>query len=216
MGYNEFLKSELLSAFEEGSLEIDGINIDEGIKNSGSEDLFFSLLGDFYKLVDLKSAKIEHCIKENDVQGYTVEVHGLKNTTRMLGALELSNKFYQLELLGKANKWEAICRNTPEVLEQFRNYKEILEEYIDTSDNGVKIVSLAVIERVLRRLYEAADGFDMDAVDAAMRELESFIIPLELSPLIEQLSVFVSDVALEDVLRISKEAIHVIQEKKEE
>lgn len=216
MGYNEFLKSELLSAFEDGSLEIDGLNIDEGIKNSGSKELFFNLLGDFYKLVDMKSSKIEHCIKENDIRGYTVEVHGLKNTTRMLGALELSEKFYQLELLGKSNEWEDICRNTPEVLEQFRNYKSVLEEYVDTSDNGVKLVSLSVIERTLRRLYEAADGFDIDAVDSSMHELETFIIPLELGPLIEQLSIFVSDVAWEEVLRISKEAIRVIQEKKEE
>lgn len=216
MGYNEFLKSELLFAFEEGNLVIEGINIEEGIKNSGSKELFFNLLGDFYKLVDLKSTKIERCIKEEDIRGYTIEVHGLKNTTRMIGALDLSERFYQLEVLGKSDKWESICRNTPEVLEQFRNYKTILQNYIDTSDNGVKLVSLSVIERVLRALYEAADKFDIDVVDASMRELESFIIPIELSPLIEQLSVLVSDVALEEVLRISKEALTIIREKKEE
>lgn len=216
MGYNEFLKSELLSAFEEGNLIIEGIDIEEGIKNSGSKELFFNLLGDFYKLVDLKSTLIERFIKEEDIRGYTVEVHGLKNTTRMIGALELSERFYQLELLGKSNKWEAICRNTPEVLVQFRNYKETLHRYVDTSDNGVKLVSLSVVEKSLKRLFDAADSFDMDTVDGMMRELESYIIPLDLVPLLEQLSVFVADVALEDVLRVSKDALSVIQKKKEE
>ncbi len=41
--------------------EIEGLDVAEGIKNSGSFELFTNLLGDFYKLIDLKSTKIEKC-----------------------------------------------------------------------------------------------------------------------------------------------------------
>ena len=36
---------------------IEGLNVEEGVKNSGSLELFINLLGDFYKLIDMKSYK---------------------------------------------------------------------------------------------------------------------------------------------------------------
>ncbi len=42
---------------------IEGLDVAEGIKNSGSLQLFTNLLGDFYKLIDLKSTKIENVLQ---------------------------------------------------------------------------------------------------------------------------------------------------------
>ena len=85
-------------------LQIEGLNVQEGIANSGSKELFFSLLGYFYKLIDQKSTKIEKCLADGMLKDYTIEVHALKSTARMIGAMELSEKFYRLEQLGNAEE----------------------------------------------------------------------------------------------------------------
>ena len=69
---------------------IDKLDVSEGVKNCGSYPLFMNLLGDFYKLIDIKSNRIEELLNTNNIREYVVEVHNLKNTTRMIGALELS------------------------------------------------------------------------------------------------------------------------------
>ncbi|MDE7326453.1 MAG: response regulator, partial [Lachnospiraceae bacterium] len=92
---------------QEPLLEIEGLNVAEGIKNSGTQELFLSLLGDFYKLIDMKATKIEKCLADGMVRDFTIEVHALKNTARMIGAIELSEMFYELEQLGNAHDLKA-------------------------------------------------------------------------------------------------------------
>ena len=83
---------------------IGGLNVSEGTKNCGSKKLFLELLGDFYKLIELKSTKLEKCLADGMIKDYTIEVHALKNTARMIGAMELSDLFYQMEQLGNAGR----------------------------------------------------------------------------------------------------------------
>ena len=66
-----------------------GIDPAEGIRCSGTEKLLRSLLGDFYNLIDAKSTKLEKCLADDMIRDYTIEVHALKNTARMIGASEL-------------------------------------------------------------------------------------------------------------------------------
>ena len=49
---------------DDGLPVINGLNVAEGIKNCGSVELFYELLSDFYKLIDIKSEKVENCLKE--------------------------------------------------------------------------------------------------------------------------------------------------------
>ena len=94
-------------------LRIDGLDTAEGIRNCGSETLFLNLLGDFYKLIDVKSEKIEEYLSTGQFREYTIEVHGLKNTARMIGALELSDLFSQMEHFGNAKAYGEIRQRTP-------------------------------------------------------------------------------------------------------
>ena len=81
--------------------EVKGLDIEEGLKNCGSEELYRTTIENFYKLIEVKSAKVEAFLAEENIYDYMVEVHALKNTTRMIGALELSGLFYELERLAK-------------------------------------------------------------------------------------------------------------------
>ncbi|MDY2590267.1 MAG: ATP-binding protein [Agathobacter sp.] len=184
--------------------EIEGLDVEEAIKNCGSPELFRELLGDFYMLIDSKSAKIEQFLEENMLRDFTIEVHALKNNARMIGAMELSQLFYKMEQLGNEEKKQEIEQGMPELLKLYRSYKEILSEYAKPADENKQQVSTETIKKTLMALHDAVDSFDLDAADDAMKELETYELPEEMKPLVEQLRIYVTDVAMEDILELTQ------------
>ena len=193
-------------------LEIEGLNVQEGILNSGSKELFVSLLGDFYKLIDQKSTKVEKCLADGMIRDYTIEVHALKSTARMIGAMELSEKFYRLEQLGNAGDEKAIALETPDVLSLYRSYKPILEPFAKMREQEKQQVSVEQILDELENLKVAMDSFDLDGADAAMHALEGFAFPEELQKKVEDLSAYVADVAMEEVMHLADELIENLKQ----
>ena len=192
-------------------LVIKGLDVKEGILNSGSKTLFLSLLGDFYKLIDKKSAKVEQCLADGMIHDYTIEVHALKSTARMIGAMELSEKFYRLEKLGNAKDEKTLALETPAVLSLYRSYKPILEPFAKAKEQEKHEVPTAEIIAELERLKNAMDSFDLDEADAAMHQLEGFAFPEALQAKVEELSAFVADVAMEDVMNLSDELMQKLR-----
>ena len=71
-------------------------------------------------------------------------------------------------------------------------------------------VSAEDIVAELENLKNAMDCFDLDGADEAMHKLEGFVFPEELQKKVENLSAFVADVAMEDVMRLAEELIQEI------
>ena len=190
---------------------IEGLNVEEGVKNSGSLELFINLLGDFYKLIDMKATKIEKCLADGMIRDYTIEVHALKNTARMIGAIELSELFYKMEQCGNAEDLETIERENPHVMELYRSYKPILEPYGKANEQDKKEVPKAEIIAALDKLNTAMDSFDLDGADATLAELEQYRLPEALGDMMESLRAFVADVAMEEVMEMSKRMIETLE-----
>jgi len=198
------------SAVVEDIPPMEGINIAEGIANSGSKDLFIQLLGDFYKLIDQKSTKIEKCLADGLIRDYTIEVHALKSTARMIGAMELSEKFYHLEQLGNAEEQKLLEIETPEVLSLYRSYKTVLESY-GRNNKEKQSVSVEEMITTLQKLKDAVDCFDLDGADEAMKQIENYAFPDDCQSRIEDLSAYVADVAMEEIMSTADELIAKLQ-----
>jgi len=182
---------------------IKGLDSAEGVRNSGSLKLFLSLLGDFYHLIDMKSAKIEKCLADGMLRDYTIEVHALKNTARLIGALELSEKFKELEKLGNEENVELLAEKTPEALDLYRSYKPILKPYAVSSESEKETVDSKTIITALRAMAESVDAFDLDGVDEAMRLLDTYALPSGLHEDLERLRALVADVAMESIIELT-------------
>ena len=200
-------------ASAEEILNIEGLDVKEGILNSGSKELFLSLLGDFYKLIDQKSAKVEQFLAEGLLRDYTIEVHALKSTARMIGAMELSEKFYRLEQLGNAGDEKTLVEETPDVLLLYRSYKSVLEPFAAKNEQEKQVVSKEEMLAELEQLKNAMDSFDLDGADAAMHNLEGYVFPEDYQEKIETLSAYVADVCMEEVISLADELITILNEK---
>ena len=207
---NDDAKEEL---FAEEIMQIEGIEVEEGIKNLGSKGFLFELLGDYCNLIDSKALKIEKCLADERIKDYTIEVHALKSSSRLIGAVALSEEFCYLEDLGNAGDVEKITEETPKVLEHYRMYKTFLASFAAMQEREKKEVPKEEVLMYLRGIQEAIEGFDLDTADAAMEKLEECRLPEECIPLMEKLRPLFADVAMEDIIVVTDEIITVLEEK---
>lgn len=195
--------------------QIEGLDVEAGVHYSGSRALFINLLGDYYKLIDAKIKKIRQCLSDGMIRDLTIEVHALKNTSRMIGAIELSERFEELEALGNANDGKALEEKVPEVLELYAGYKSVLSPYGAVDEASLQETSKDELCRILTQMADAMDSFDLDGVDAAMAELEQYRMPEELSDDMDTLRAAVADVAMEEVITKSHAMVEYLQNKGE-
>ena len=190
--------------------EIDGLNPAEGVKYSGSKTRWLEMLADFYHIIDFKTKKIEEDLSKGDIAAYTIEVHALKNTARLIGAMELSEEFFELEQLGDKKDVPRLEEKTPLVLSHFVRYKDVLKPYAFAEEEKERnLVSNEEIVAVLTEIREAIDGFDLDGADAGMDKLNTYTVPEEYKGRMKKLRALVADVAMEDVI---KETTALIEE----
>lgn len=189
---------------------IAGLNVAEGIKNTGSQALFENLLGDFYKLIDMKSRKIERCLEDGLTHDFTIEVHALKNTARMIGALELSEMFKEMEELGHEERVDEIKEKLPEVIEKYRSYKESLLPYAKKNEAEKEEVSKETIIEALKDMQEAIGAFDVDRADEDMKKLDSYRMDEATIPLMDNLRAYMADIAMEEIVTTCEDLINLV------
>jgi chemotaxis protein histidine kinase CheA len=181
----------------------------EGIRCCGSEKLWRELLGDFYKLIDSKANKLSQCVADGLIRDYTIEVHALKNTARMIGDRKLSDWFHRMEDCGNAGDVETIQKETPALLEAYRSYKPILAVYAQ-NDTDLEQKSGEELCDILSVIHEAADAFDLDGADAAMKKLEGCRMPESCREKMDALRAALADVALQEVMDVTDELKEIL------
>ena len=170
-----------------------------GLEYCGMEELYEEVLLDFYKLIDTKVSKIRSLKAEGNIKDYTIEVHALKSTARMIGATELSELALEMEMAGKAGDTALIDEKNELLMQMYLAYKETLS-YFDNNEAEKSDASEDEIRKCLDKMLAAADEFDMDAVDESMKQLNAINMPSAvLENMVKQLDLFVRDVAFDEI-----------------
>lgn len=187
--------------------EIPGVDIKKGIESSGSEMIYRELLGDVYKIIDEKSDLIESYLRDKDFKNYTTQVHSLKTTCRMMGAIELGEDFFTLEKLGREENLEEITRLTPDTLSAFRALKQHLEPFASKpAANKIAFDKAAVISE-LTKLIAAIDDFNLSEAEEIMKKLDSYTYDAGLSSQIEDLGNLVSNLDYDEAKEAAEKAL---------
>lgn len=156
------------------SIHIPGIDVEIGIQNTGSEELLEELLGDVYKLMDEKTDQVEKSLTQGNIKNFTTEVHSLKTTCRIIGAVDLGEDFYTLEKLGKAEDITQIKLLTPMILDAFKALKPYLKPYADGTEMPQKNFDKTEITALLNTLISALNDYHLTTVEKTTKELFSY------------------------------------------
>lgn len=95
------------------------------------EELYSELLKQYFDESSEKKAKLEKCFQEKDMKNYSIYVHALKSTSRMIGAEELSEKAKALELAAKEENIEFVEQNHDEMMNR---YNEVIDAISSVND----------------------------------------------------------------------------------
>ncbi len=179
-------------------INIPGIDNKKGIANSGNPVLFRELMGEVYDLIDEKCASINAHLENAEINDYTTEVHALKTTCRMIGAMELAENFYTLEKLGTDNNVTKLCELTPSVLAGFTALKQYLEPYAVVKSEPDRDYNRDDIIKTLNKLESAIADFDLTVADECTSVLSSYIYENGLASQINKLCELVANLDYEE------------------
>ena len=84
-----------------------------------------------YEAIGDKSDEIERFYTEEDWENYTIKVHALKSSARIIGAEELAGEALELEKAGKEGNIAYIREHHAAVVEDYRGYTDRLRPAVE-------------------------------------------------------------------------------------
>ena len=171
--------------------ELFDIDINAALKNCGGKGTFMEAVRGFWDAIAEKSGLIDAYAEAEDWKNYTVLVHALKSSARLIGAEKLGEDAAYLEQCGDimlrtddgdhADTRLEIIRKTPKLLSDYRSYRAKLAPLCGgTADEEAEAkppITPAMLEDALSVLREAASVFDSATADALIAELENYSLP---------------------------------------
>lgn len=106
-----------------------GFDVEDGIEMcAGDEELYLEVLQEALEEGEEKIPLIRRLYEERDYERYLVEVHGLKNAMRSIGANHLSEAARVQEFAVKEQDYGKIEDNVDALLDEYREVVDELRE----------------------------------------------------------------------------------------
>ncbi len=182
----EKVKKAILETEESGAEEVpaqlvplkeSAVDIPAGIKNSGSTDAYIPLLKIFYESMDAVAAELSGYFENNDLMNYTIKIHALKSSARLIGAIDLGEKAQALENAGKEENTDFIRENWPPFLEEYMLLKEPLSQVFATEEVEKTMADDDLMQDVFTEMRACAESMDIDSLEAILDEMKHYSIP---------------------------------------
>ena len=155
---------------------MDEIDAQAGLKNCGSEEGYRSVLSVFHQTAEDKADEIERFYQEGNVESYTIKVHALKSSARIIGAGVLSEQARVLEDAGKNGDNAFIEDHTDELLKMYRSLNDRLS-WLDSSDEELPEISEDALREAYQTIIEIAGSYDYGLMDDILKRLRGYRLP---------------------------------------
>ena len=159
--------------------DVEGLSVSDGIRNSGGASAFIFSLNLFCDTLDDNAKVLEDALAEGDIKLYTIKVHALKSSARIIGALELSEKCQKLEDAGNRGDEKFIYANSGDMMADYRSYKEKLSKLKSAEEvpEEKKLITSEELERAFESLREAVSVMDYDEIEMMLEKLKEYRLP---------------------------------------
>ena len=163
-------------------LDVTEINIAAGLENCETAGDYLDAITIFQASAGDKADEIERLCLEGDYAMYTTKVHSLKSMSILIGAEKLSDMAYELECAGRHDDYEAVKRNTPSLLSEYRRLGAQLSPVDNAGAVGKKLHTDKVIsDGLLSDAYESISdciaSYDDVSMESVLRSLEEYTLP---------------------------------------
>jgi len=155
--------------------QINGIDLKAGLERfSGDGDAYLQVLRSYAANIRNLLDSIKEVNKEN-LNDYTITVHGIKGSSRNINANLAGDIAEALEKAAKEGDLKYVCEKTPDLVQTVSKLLEDLDKmFIEISAKIHKPSRIKPDKDVLVKILEACYTFNMETVEKAVKELESY------------------------------------------
>ncbi|MBQ2315152.1 MAG: response regulator [Treponema sp.] len=174
-----------------------GLDIAQALKNCVTRQVFLESLKSFHEVIAEKADYIEKLAAEKDWKNYTIQVHALKSSARLIGADQLSELARNMEDCGTALVRAAsdpaavgsddvaaaeasIVEKTPQLLVWYREYIAKLAPLCGgAAREELPPISPEMLRDALGALRELVAAADFAGADSVIAELDRHAMPAD-------------------------------------
>lgn len=159
--------------------EIGVIDVSAGIKNNGSEESYITILKVFYESCENRLNELNSSYESENFQDYTIRVHALKSSLRIIGAEGLGEKAQELENAGREEDFEFIRAHHEWLVSECTGLKEALSKIFvsEKADENKPVATLSLIYEVIGEVHIAAERLDCNGIENALSKLDDYAVP---------------------------------------
>ena len=203
--------------------ELDSLS---GRKNCGGTASYISVLTVFYRTAKRKADDIERYYRARDIAGYTVKVHALKSSARIIGASELSMLAEQLENAGKEENTGVIGENTEKLLKMYRELGEKLSHFdnkisyygnklshfdnkvsdCDDRPGALPKIETKELKEAYQTIAEIAESMDYGMMEDMLKSLNEYELPEKDRRIIDEVGKMLIELDWDGILGLVKTA----------
>ncbi len=170
---------------------IHGVDMNRSLQTyGGSVEIYHNILRTYYFDLLEKEEQLPALYQKRDTENFTIQVHALKSASRSVGAYDLGEEAYQLELAGKAGDWAEIDRLFPPMLEDLRQMTRKVgvyaQKYLLKQEKG-RAFSEHFDETLVAQLTGACEQMDYLGAEEILTQLREKEYPEALDRKLEEL-----------------------------
>ena len=159
--------------------DTEGISVDEGIKHSGGISGFIFSLHNFHDTIDENAGVLKDAYDSGNIRLFTIKVHALKTSARIVGATALSALAADLEDAGNRNDKDYIDEHKDTLLGEYIAYKDKLSNLSDGDDKDREPIPEDELADAYEALKEVIPQMDYDSVEMILDQLKGYALPHE-------------------------------------
>ncbi|MBO4395800.1 MAG: response regulator [Eubacterium sp.] len=164
---------------------LEGIDYSIAIENCVDDETLIDAMSDFVQSMETKPGEIEQYWLDKDYRNYTIQVHALKSTARLIGAMQLSEDARYLEQCGDNENAEEIDAKTDALLDLYESYQEKLKPFIearraaDEQTGSDEPISPEMFADAFGSVRELIDSFDFGNAEEVLKMLKNYNLTCE-------------------------------------
>ena len=179
------------------------IDIRSGLKNSASPEMYVELLKIYNDSYSETAEILNRYFETKAYKDYTIKIHALKSSSRIIGATEIGEDAQKLEDAGKAGDYGYITENHAPFMGKYTALVELISETLGVEDDSDK--PPAAPEYILAKYEEikaAAEDMDCEKLEEIFSEMSGYRIPDTEKGLYEKLKNAASDYDYDGILEL--------------
>ena len=147
------------------------------IKNNKSlttnDDERKALIKIFVSTIQETAKNLDQLLEAEDIKNYTIKVHGLKSTARLIGEMSISSKAEALEQAGNENDWDYIKAHHKDLIKEYLSLEDSYKEEKATK----KPLDAGELKDAIYSIIEMASVCDYTSTEMVLNSLDEYDMP---------------------------------------